>query len=684
MSTLDQSTLRRETVHLDKSRASTCGTIQYLLEQASTEVPVPPPISADNHLQLFICGEKGFEQIAKDIQSAQRSIDLICWGFDPSMMIIRPEDGEWRQENSFGYLLEQAAQEGVSVRLLVWYTYIGNLIQNNLRGETRIHKHEQRYRQGLQEGVGATNEGDARWEYSTGWLERSKQQQLLHVQFRTRKADSSTTKASLSDEKYLPSTQGFPFLTENSLLTSKATHHQKTILIDYQRGAGNDTPQGVGYVMGLNSVGEYWDTQEHLIEDPRREPADQSQRKDGFITFMPYQDYASRFTGSALHEVHSNFQQAWERADGGAFSPGARTGPNAGKKADPLFPRSCQKPVRLQVLRTQPQDSDKSIKAFYMHSPLVAQHYLYQENQYYQYQEWAEQLLAAREKRITNWHECLAASTEPDITDNISRADLPILHLFTVIPELERKQMVPRTYDTLRVLGQEGAMRGKKVDPKTGKETDEEIGQDVRIKSYEERLAEQKQYRSDVGLYEQGQTMTPPAATTAPEQAAGTTAQPSQGVKQTAAAIPRKDETELRRSYGLRVCTAMLYTSGVVNGKMRYRHIYIHSKLMLVDDGALTVGSANLNQRSMTVDSEINIACDDAPTVRSFRAEVFAQHSGGTISGGDGAQVAMSNAFKKWTKLMENNADIRKAGKEQMTGFLLPFKELRESETRYG
>ena len=33
----------------------------------------------------------------------------------------------------------------------------------------------------------------------------------------------------------------------------------------------DDGSRAVGYVKGLNSVTDYWDTEAHLIEDPRRE-----------------------------------------------------------------------------------------------------------------------------------------------------------------------------------------------------------------------------------------------------------------------------------------------------------------------------------------------------------------------------------------------------------------------------
>ncbi|OWZ11491.1 hypothetical protein PHMEG_00015480 [Phytophthora megakarya] len=45
--------------------------------------------------------------------------------------------------------------------------------------------------------------------------------------------------------------------------------------------------------------------------------------------------------------------------------------------------------------------------------------------------------------------------------------------------------------------------------------------------------------------------------------------------------------------------------------------IYIHSKIMLIDDVFLTIGSANWNRRSMTSDSELNADVVDTETVKS-------------------------------------------------------------------
>lgn len=59
--------------------------------------------------------------------------------------------------------------------------------------------------------------------------------------------------------------------------------------------------------------------------------------------------------------------------------------------------------------------------------------------------------------------------------------------------------------------------------------------------------------------------------------------------------------------------------------------IKVHSKLMIVDDEFITVGSANLNDRSMGLDSECNLAFGSeaiVETLRHFRHRLMAHHIG--------------------------------------------------------
>jgi len=54
---------------------------------------------------------------------------------------------------------------------------------------------------------------------------------------------------------------------------------------------------------------------------------------------------------------------------------------------------------------------------------------------------------------------------------------------------------------------------------------------------------------------------------------------------------------------------------GCDNNDSKCKQIYVHSKLMIIDDRFVTIGSANLNDRSMTCDTEIAIAIYDSNTV---------------------------------------------------------------------
>lgn len=58
--------------------------------------------------------------------------------------------------------------------------------------------------------------------------------------------------------------------------------------------------------------------------------------------------------------------------------------------------------------------------------------------------------------------------------------------------------------------------------------------------------------------------------------------------------------------------------------------LYIHSKLMIVDDSFVRVGSANISQRSFRIDTELDLSftTDDVNAVRSLLAELLATYFG--------------------------------------------------------
>jgi phosphatidylserine/phosphatidylglycerophosphate/cardiolipin synthase-like enzyme len=69
--------------------------------------------------------------------------------------------------------------------------------------------------------------------------------------------------------------------------------------------------------------------------------------------------------------------------------------------------------------------------------------------------------------------------------------------------------------------------------------------------------------------------------------------------------------------------------------------IYVHSKVMVVDDRLLRIGSSNLNNRSMGFDSECDVAIEAEPTdaehydvrrqIASARDQLVAEHLGVSV-----------------------------------------------------
>jgi phospholipase D1/2 len=82
-------------------------------------------------------------------------------------------------------------------------------------------------------------------------------------------------------------------------------------------------------------------------------------------------------------------------------------------------------------------------------------------------------------------------------------------------------------------------------------------------------------------------------------------------------------------------CALGCYFSVCDGAHETFRATYIHSKLMIVDDRFLTVGSANLTNRSMGVDSELHVAWEHdgragplVEAIRRVRVSLLAEHAG--------------------------------------------------------
>ncbi len=667
--------LRTETVHIDEVSCNATSTIQWFAENKNKKGSATHPITHNNKLSLHICGKEGFAAIAKDIQEAKGSIDLVCWGFDPGMELVR-NGYNWPRAETYGDLLIAAGRRGVQVRLLVWYSYSGGKKQKHMPGHTHgtspwrildsdvevqqidskrslqlIHEHARDNRHKKEWNLsGDKLAAMAREEYCCSWYKAAFAGRLQGITIRTRDGDAGSIAKSLGQETRKPDA------IEYGLEVGAGTHHQKPVLIDF---AYNDGKKAVAYVMGLNSVTDYWDTPEHGVENPLREQGaakTKQERAQGvkdafdFETLKPYRDYACRIEGGgALIPIHENFERAWARAAGDTKASQY----TCDKPPSALLRKAASGDSTVQIVRTQPEEKDFTIKDIYFNATRVAAGgtgYLYMENQYFQYQDWAEHLLAIRKNVIAGWKRNCAKIGK-------GTEDLPVMHVFVVIPAPEMAQMIPRTYDTLATLGQQGGMTGQ-------------------VKMIEQANAQPKQ-----ALF----------GDAVDRRATMSTTQALSDVVVAANRIDKPSELILKATFGLRVCVAVLNACEFNQAlrQWRYREIYIHSKLLLVDDGFFTLGSANLNQRSMAVDSEINLATNDPRHATALRKRIWAQLATQENSGGNATPQEIEKTFFDWVKLMKINKDRQKSPStapvdKQMEGFIVPLDDGRSSTIRYG
>ena len=86
----------------------------------------------------------------------------------------------------------------------------------------------------------------------------------------------------------------------------------------------------------------------------------------------------------------------------------------------------------------------------------------------------------------------------------------------------------------------------------------------------------------------------------------------------------------------------------------QFRDIYVHSKLLVVDDVFSLLSSANINTRSMHTDSELGLAAPDYELAKRWREELWGLHVGKSFNDSGGMCEATEN-FKFWNEVMDKN-----------------------------
>ena len=83
--------------------------------------------------------------------------------------------------------------------------------------------------------------------------------------------------------------------------------------------------------------------------------------------------------------------------------------------------------------------------------------------------------------------------------------------------------------------------------------------------------------------------------------------------------------------------------------------IYVHSKVAIVDDRWLTIGSANLNEHSLFNDSEVNVVSHDETLARDTRLRLWSEHLELPLEEIDGDPASVID--ERWEPISEEQLD---------------------------
>ncbi|WP_454843624.1 phospholipase D-like domain-containing protein [Pseudomonas gorinensis] len=549
----------------------------------------PPALAT---YQPLINGEETFKAVHLAIAQATKTVDIICWGFQPSMFFIR--DGS---APSIGDLLKAKAREGVEVRVLGWEMPLnsaGFAGEANLPGKGTLRIQDR----ALQHSTQAQYDEDRRWFADCAVSDAKAVQQAakgLPV-FVSRGFDLDERAEIARSVKHESLDPDISAKMRHALRLT-ASHHQKSVLVDYEL-----EDSAVGFVMGHNMLDEYWDKNEHSARgrtaDTKPEP-NRGPRGD-----TPRQDISSQISGPILEHLHHNFATAWRKETGEDLL--------ASRKAMAVGPQLQCPPGATrqiaQVLRTQAQAGKRDIEKVYLNAVNNATQFIYIENQYFRWPPLAEAIKKAATDQT-------GAGRDPGLHG--------ALHLF-VITNATDDGMGAGTVNTQRML--ESLGRADTIPGVTKLQRIEEV----------KRAA-------------------PPRPTPDPRDHVGQRELANWQAEFDQKTRKIKDSTIIAQEIpGLKVHMCSLVAPDSPAGKP-WTPVYIHSKLMIVNDVFTTLGSANINTRSMQVDSELNIAHEWMSVTRALRRRLWGMHTDNK-----GAQDEPGKAFKAWQEIINNNKRLQK------------------------
>jgi len=424
------------------------------------------------------------------------------------------------------------------------------------------------------------------------------------------------------------------------------SHHQKTVLIDYE------SPEtAVGFVLEHNMLDNYWDTNQHVVV--------QAEPNTGKNYIGNYQDISCMVSGEVLWHINHNFCQSWDRGTNimlpGWFDFTARakywenlTEKRSGIKAEAFKPADFGSVSMAQILRTYDSPEREDIRRMYLQNIQKATRYIYTENQYFRWPELVR-------KFAENWKEVRCwGRKEP-------------MYWFVITNSTDEGvgKGTEKTNEMLELLGRQDVMpRVAKVE---NSELDFEYDDkyDKQVEDLEKQVEEAKK----------GCQCSPQEYAELQRELEEAKARQEQANYEAAQKL-RND----MKIPGLRTIIATIVA------KDEWQEVYVHSKVTVMDDTFMFIGSANLNLRSMHLDTELGIITECRQVAQDLRQQLWGWHTGKDAKANPpllDAHKDIEVAANRWEKLIEENRGSKRGGgksKHPLCGFFRLSPEVTKSD----
>lgn len=662
-------------------------------ENGTRSEPVPATFKA------LVNGKEAFEELHDRIANAQHSIDIAIWGFQPSMHFKR--DGK---SPCIGDLLIQKALEGKKVRILVWSLPgdIQTFSEANLGNKPGV------WLKDKVEGVTSAQVDYDRWWYEAirgnfdnvirrsdiygiiyttkkfeklvEFTKSSNRTNLVYKNRHVAKQENNYKDKTLPEEaqrlqKHNFKDETLPKNAYKYALKYAPSHHQKTVLIDYE------IPElAVGFVLEHNMVDNYWDDSNHSLKT--------TLPNKGKNSPTPLQDVSSIVTGQVLWDINHNFCQSWDRQNNKQWGKDPVDIGITGKRQS--FTRDHYQPnpslvddsklVMAQIVRTYDQPDIEDIMKVYLKNIKQTTSYIYTENQYFRFPPLVREF-------ISHW----------ETIKNNGRTEGPI-HWFTVTNSSDEGIGVG-TYTTnemFKLLGKQDVMPGvarniklNELEAQLGMAKRSEVrlynesmkaptaeGKAVAAAEFEKNQQEIQRIEKEIGEIKAKQheeQKTQEAGKAGPTKKEGELNQiESSELGQEEPNLTKELGYEVSDTPGIKahICTLMPKDENgkyvhtyKKNGKDTPAEVYVHSKVTIMDDVFTVISSANLNTRSMQVDTELGIIMECADVAEGLRKRLWDLHTNKNSAANpdDMHDYAVAEeAFRKWGELIKANKRAQK------------------------